>query len=254
MRHILARANREVLQQFACSRVLLAFDYDGTLAPIVADPEAAAMRPSTRGLLTEVARRYPCVVISGRARADARRKLGGVGAVEVIGNHGIEPWQSSRESLLAVRRWQPLLTRRLASVQGVVIEDKVYSVAVHYRLSREKKKARAAIRQAAADLGAVRLIRGKLVVNILPVDAPHKGIALEKARARFGCDTAVYVGDDETDEDVFALDQPGRLLTIRVGEKRDSQAAYFLRNQAEIDRLLRALLDKTARAGGNGGR
>ena len=50
------------------------------------------------------------------------------------------------------------------------------------------------------------------------------------------------MGDDETDEDVFALDQPGRLLTIRVGRKRQSLASYFLRNQAEIDRLLETLL------------
>ena len=90
--------------------------------------------------------------------------------------------------------------------------------------------------------GDVRLIRGKQVVNLLPRDAPHKGIALEKARARVGCDTAVYVGDDETDEDVFGLDRPGRLLTVRVGRKRDSLASYFLRDQSEIDRLLIALL------------
>ena len=91
----------------------------------------------------------------------------------------------------------------------------------------------------------MRLIRGKQVVNLLPTDAPHKGIALEGARARFACDTAIYVGDDETDEDVFALDQPGRLLTIRVGQKRKSLASYFVRNQAEIDRLLETLLRET---------
>ncbi|MEK6630255.1 MAG: trehalose-phosphatase [Acidobacteriota bacterium] len=242
MRHILARANRDVLRQFACSRVLLAFDYDGTLAPIVSDPKQAAMRATTRALLSEIAKRYPCVVISGRARADALRRLRGVGAVEVIGNHGIEPWQTSQRGLLAVRRWQPTLARRLARLPGVRIENKVYSVAVHYRQSREKKKVRMAIHRTAAALGDVRLIRGKQVVNLLPNDAPHKGIALEKARTRFQCDTALYVGDDDTDEDVFALDQPGQLLTIRVGSKRDTLAGYFLRDQAEIDQLLHVLL------------
>jgi trehalose 6-phosphate phosphatase len=94
----------------------------------------------------------------------------------------------------------------------------------------------------ASQLGDVRLIRGKQVVNLLPHDAPHKGVALEKARDRFGCDTALYVGDDETDEDVFGLDQPGRLLTIRVGRRQGSLASYFLRNQGEMDELLAALL------------
>jgi trehalose 6-phosphate phosphatase len=142
-----------------------------------------------------------------------------------------------------VSQWRRILTPRLAGLAGVVLEDKVYSLAVHYRHSREKKKARATIQRAVLALGDVRMIRGKQVVNLLPPGAPHKGMALEKARARFGCDTAIYVGDDETDEDVFALDQPGRLLTIRVGENRHSQASYYIRAQAEIDRLLRALLD-----------
>lgn len=241
MKHILGRDGRNLLRQFAWSDALLAFDYDGTLAPIVRDPERAAMRASTRRLLAEVAAEYPCVVISGRARADALQRLRGVGALEVIGNHGTEPWQVSRRAARAVRDWLPLLTRRLASIDGVTVEDKAYSLAVHYRRSREKIKARAAIHKATAALGNVRLIRGKQVVNILPTDAPHKGMALERARARFGCDTALYVGDDDTDEDVFALDQPGRLLTIRVGRKLGSLAGYFLRNQAEIDVLLRVL-------------
>ena len=57
MKDILSRAHREVLQQYAWSNVLLAFDYDGTLAPIVRDPEKAAMRPAMRRLLVQVAQR-----------------------------------------------------------------------------------------------------------------------------------------------------------------------------------------------------
>jgi trehalose 6-phosphate phosphatase len=78
-------------------------------------------------------------------------------------------------------------------------------------------------------------------VNIVPADAPHKGMALERERSRLFCDTAIYVGDDETDEDVFALDQPGRLLSIRVGRKEDSRADFYLESQAGIDPLLRLL-------------
>jgi trehalose-6-phosphatase len=79
-----------------------------------------------------------------------------------------------------------------------------------------KKLARAAILEAAASLGDVRIVGGKQVVNLLPKGAPDKGKALERERERLCCDTAIYVGDDETDEDVFALDQPTRLLSIRV--------------------------------------
>ena len=77
--------------------------------------------------------------------------------------------------------------------------------------------------------------------------APHKGIALERERERLGCDTALYVGDDETDEDVFSLDRPGRLLTIRVGAKRTSAASYYILDQRVIDVLLGRLLETRQR-------
>lgn len=238
----------EVLEQFVWSNVLLAFDFDGTLAPIVADPERATMRTRTRELLGAAAKLFRVVVISGRAQADVTRKLCGVSVDGVVGNHGIEPWQATDRVMASVARWRPLLVKRLSSIRGVIIENKVYSVAIHTRLCREKKRARAAIWAAIAELGNVRVIGGKQVVNILPSGAPDKGIALERERRRLGCDTAIYVGDDQTDEDVFVLDQPGRLLTIRVGAKRKSQAAYFIRGQREIDSVLRLVIEQRRRA------
>ncbi|MBI2895740.1 MAG: trehalose-phosphatase [Deltaproteobacteria bacterium] len=242
MHQILGEANRSILEQFAWSEVLLAFDFDGTLAPIVSEPGAARMRSATRTLLEEVATRYPCVVISGRAREDARRRLAGIAVCDVSGNHGLEPGRDTARLEREVRRWRRLVEPRLAGHQGVLVEDKRFSIAIHYRLCRRKKEALAAIQLAVASLGEVRLIGGKQVVNVQPPGAPHKGIALESLRSRFGCDTAIYVGDDETDEDVFGLDDPGRLLGIRVGARRASAARYYLRNQREVDTLLRVLL------------
>jgi len=243
MMNVLAQSNRVILQEFVSSNVLLAFDYDGTLAPIVTDPNRARMRTRSRDLLSDLAKRYPVVVISGRAQSDVLKKLRGVGVREVIGNHGMEPWHASSRYIAEVEHWLPRLNAAVAALKGVVIEDKGYSVAIHYRLSREKKEARAAILEAAAGLGDVRVVGGKQVVNILPHGAPHKGMALERARERLQCDTAIYLGDDETDEDVFALDQPGRLLSIRVGKKRDSAATYYLADQGAVDEFLATLVE-----------
>jgi trehalose 6-phosphate phosphatase len=243
VKHILSQGNREVIEQFASSNALLAFDYDGTLAPIVDDPDRAFMRPTTRKLLAQAARLYPTIVISGRAQDDALRRLRGVGVFEVVGNHGLEPWHGSDALIAKVRGWLAGLEQHLAGLEGVLIEDKISSLAIHYRHSREKKKARAAILRATALLDHVRIIGGKQVVNVLPGGAPHKGAALERERERLCCDTAIYVGDDETDEDVFSLDQPDRLLTIRVGTRRASAARYYIPRQAAIDELLRALID-----------
>ena len=241
MKDVLSAENRGVLEKFARSNVLLAFDYDGTLAPIVPDRGRAAMRETTRLLLEELARLYPCIVVSGRAHHDAMARVRGAGVHEVVGNHGLEPWHATAKLEAEVGGWRRFLEERLAGLHGVEIEDKVYSLAIHYRRAPQKERARAAIMEAASALDRVRIIGGKQVVNLLPEGAPHKGIAVERERARLECDTAIYVGDDETDEDVFALDDPGRLLTIRVGRGR-SLAAYFIGGQTRIDELLEALL------------
>ncbi|MBL8949551.1 MAG: trehalose-phosphatase [Myxococcaceae bacterium] len=241
-RNLLSPQNRDVLEQFASSDLLLAFDFDGTLAPIVADPMAAKMRPRTRELLVRLCRLYPGVVISGRSVADVRERVKGVGFLEVIGNHGLEPWKRSEDFAKKVRAWLPVLYQRLTAHKGIVIEDKGYSIAIHYRKSREKRLAKDAIYAAAAALMPLRVVGGHQVVNLLPDGAPHKGIALGAVRDRLGCDTSLYVGDDETDEDVFARDEPGRLLTIRVGQKSGTRAAFFIEDQAEIDGLLWQLL------------
>jgi len=174
MMNVLAQSNRVIFQEFVSSNVLLAFDYDGTLAPIVSDPNRARMRTRSRDLLSELGKRYPVVVISGRAQSDVLKKLRGAGVREVIGNHGMEPWHASSRYIAEVERWLPVLNAAVAAFKGVVIEDKGYSIAIHYRLSREKKEARAAILKAAAGLGDVRVVGGKQVVNILPHGAPHK--------------------------------------------------------------------------------
>ena len=242
MKNILAPAQRPILEPFAWSRTLLAFDFDGTLAPIVARPDRAALRPSTKRLLSTLATLYPCVVISGRAASDVSGRLKDISLRGVIGNHGLEPWRATAVLSRRVRAWKPLLHAALRDEAGVEIEDKGYSIAVHFRRSRAKKRVRRRILEAAATLEGVRLIRGIEVLNLIPAGSPHKGIALERERQRLACDTAIYVGDDETDEDVFALDQPGRLLSIRVGRKEASAADFYLETQSQIDSLLRTLI------------
>ncbi|HEY8209502.1 MAG TPA: trehalose-phosphatase [Myxococcaceae bacterium] len=248
MEPILARANARVLAQLSWSDLLVAFDFDGTLAPIVDEPRRAVMPPRTRELLERLCALYPCVVISGRAQGDVLKRTRGVGLREVIGNHGLEPWRQTDELVVLVRGWVRHLSRALAALPGVEIEDKGVSVAVHYRGCRQIKIARQAILEAAAGLGPLRLVGGRMVVNLIPEGAPHKGIALEASRDRLGCDTALYVGDDETDEDVFAMDEPGRLLGIRVGASSRSRAPFFIDSQPEVDRLIETLI--LLRAGG----
>jgi trehalose 6-phosphate phosphatase len=242
MKALLTRANRGLLDQLAWSNVLLAFDFDGTLAPIVANRHQAAMRGRTASLFTKVCERYPSAVISGRSKADVARRLSGAQVRYLVGNHGLEPGTRLGTFERQMVRVHPRLEAALAGVAGIDIENKRYSLAVHYRRSREKARAREAIRRAVAALPEpMRLIPGKLVINVVPEAAPSKGDALLALRDRTEADVAMYVGDDVTDEDVFRLDQPGRLFTIRIGRSRSSAARYYLRQQREIDLLLEHL-------------
>jgi trehalose 6-phosphate phosphatase len=243
MKNILSRECGAVLSQIAWSNVLLGFDFDGTLAPIVSQPDDAQMAPETRDLLVRVCGLYPCAVISGRARSDVMARLGRAAVKYIVGNHGLEPGGDLGACESEVAEARTLLAAALRELPGVELEDKRYSLAVHYRRSRNKRVARSAIIAAIGRLPVpMRIVRGKVVVNIVPARAPNKGDALLGLRQAELADTALYVGDDVTDEDVFELDQPGRLFGVRVGESRTSSAAYFIREQGDIDRLLAKLI------------
>lgn len=242
MKNILVGPNRATLARFAASNTLLGLDFDGTLAPIVTNPKEARMSARTRNLLQRVSALYPVVVISGRARADVSRRVRPVSLQGVVGNHGAETGALRRADVVRVQRWLRILRVQLARWSGVVIEPKRFSVAIHYRQARYRPEARTAILRAAAAHTDARVVGGKLVVNLLVPGSPHKGEALERERKRLRCTTAMYVGDDDTDEDVFRLVDP-RLLGIRVGASRRSAARYCIRQQVFIDDLLRILID-----------
>jgi len=239
MKHILARRNLDVLAQYTRTNVLLAFDYDGTLSPIVRDPAKARMRARTRRALAQVAERYPTAVISGRARDDVASYVERIRLVEILGNHGVEPSPKMARYARAVREWAQVLRRELRDVPGVTVEDKTYSLAVHYRRSPARRDAAQEIRRSIEGLREeCRVIGGKCVLNLLPAGAPHKGQALERLRDEQNADTVIFAGDDVTDEDVFGLERSGKLLGIRVGRTSKRIPRYYLRNQSEVDAFL----------------
>jgi trehalose 6-phosphate phosphatase len=236
------------LEAFVQGRPLLGFGYDGTLAPIVADPRRARMRETTRRLFDNVVQRFPCAVISGRSREDVAERLGDCRPFAIVGNHGIEMDDGDGppppEDLLGA--WLDELDERLEAVPGIFIEDKTYSLTVHYRASPHPRAARALALRAARSLDSVRVVAGIQSLNLLPKGFRHKGTALLRVAERAGCATAVFIGDDRTDEDAFSA-APDRVLGIRIGHADRSAARYHLRDQAEIDRLLMRLLQLGAR-------
>ena len=243
MMQLLLPSHAETIAQLARSRTLLAFDFDGTLSPLVPNRDEAGLRPRTRALLATLSELYPTAVISGRSRRDVTSRLRGCQVKYVIGNHGLEPGTDLRTARASLDAARSRLVSLASVTQGLDLEDKRYSLAVHYRRSRNRRAAELAIRRAVLGLAVpMRVIGGKCVVNLVPANAPNKGDALLSLRSKVGADTALYVGDDVTDEDVFRIDQPGRLLSVRVGRSASSAATYFLKGQREVDTLLTRLI------------
>ncbi len=243
MKNILGSRQQSILSTFLKQRVLVAFDFDGTLAPIVTNPSAAAIPTKTRRLLKEVARLYPCAVISGRARKDVLTRVSDIPLRAVFGNHGIEPVRNPRAVRRLVDAWQAQLARQLPSIPGLAVEDKDTSLALHFRQARHRPKVRQLLLDLAAQLPGARIMEGKMVVNVLPAGTGNKGTALAGLCRRLRCQSAIYVGDDDNDEDVFALAAQGRLLGIRVGRSPKSKAPYFLPARNALSDLLTRLIE-----------
>jgi trehalose 6-phosphate phosphatase len=241
-----------VIEEIARTRTLLAFDFDGTLAPIIAHRSAAAMRPTTRALLRTVALLYPCAVVSGRTRSDVAARVADVPLVAVIGNHGAEPGFGPVDASVAARvtGWRGAVEGALDPADAIDLEDKRFSIAFHYRSSRSWTDARTKIARIVEMLEGGRVLHGHAVVNVIPEEAPTKGDALRALCERLGSRVAVYVGDDRTDEDAFESNVAS--ISIRVGDSQGSAARYCVETQEEVDDLLRALVAARARQDGLG--
>jgi trehalose 6-phosphate phosphatase len=200
--------------------LLVASDYDGVLAPIVAEPSAAVPQPGVAEALARVAAADGVTValVSGRGVADLERTSGLSGPYRWVGSHGAE-FDGPLTGELAERR--DAVARQLApvveEVAGARLEVKPASVAVHVRQVADPAAGTALLERADA-LADSSLTRkpGKAVLELAVTDA-DKGSALRRLRDELGAAGALYLGDDVTDEDGFrALADDD--VTIKVGD------------------------------------
>jgi trehalose 6-phosphate phosphatase len=226
--------------------VLCAFDFDGTLAPIVERPDEASLPDDIRHRLIALSGRAPVAVITGRSVSDIKVRLGFEPAY-VVGNHGIEgvpgAEQVPDDYHGACRAWLRQLEPALRE-SGVQIEDKGSSLSVHYRLTSNPADAAARLQETLTRLEpAPRIVDGKYVFNLLPTHAADKGRAIETLIAICSAPGAIYVGDDVTDEDVFRLRRPD-IMSIRIECAAASAAEFYVSQRGDIVRLLDLMIEK----------
>lgn len=228
---------------------MLAFDFDGTLAPIVAHPRAArASLAVVRGLKSLLST-HEVAVLSGRSVDDLRTRLG-FAPHHLIGNHGAEDpgCEQSRAHSAAFRaRLEPVREAALGgwagalSAIGVTMEDRGLSLSFHYRLSRDREAARVLIAEMLQAEGqGIRAFDGKLVIHVMAVEAPGKLEALRTLMARQGIERVLYAGDDPSDEAVFRQQGPGWFTLLVGGDARLSAAGFHLNATSDMPLFLAA--------------
>lgn len=212
-------------------RPLFFLDYDGTLAPIVDDPEAAVPHPRAPELLRLLEAEYPLWIVTGRDLQalssfldQPLRAIGLHGAQQGIIGESVEHLMSSDAAQALAR-----LRDSVPSLDGVQVEEKDQAFAVHYRQAADQEAARQRLRNwldTAPD--ALEAIWGKDVVELRP-QGLTKGTAVRRIAEEHPDCTPVYLGDDVTDEDAFEVLQNlgRRSITVKVGAG-ETWAAYRL--------------------------
>ncbi|KUI35378.1 HAD family hydrolase [Mycobacterium sp. IS-1496] len=228
-------------------RLLIACDYDGTLAPIVSNPADARPLPASAAALEELATLPATAVslISGRALAVLRELSGASERVHLVGSHGSEfdtgfvsPVDARAEALLVeIKR---TLDAIAADYPGVTTELKPASVALHVR-NASADDGDAAMRRAdrAAAAWDAQVTDGKAVKEFAVIHT-DKGQAVDILRDQHDASAVVFLGDDVTDEKGFRRMRDGD-IGVKVGPG-DTAAAYRVDDPSDVAEALEYLL------------
>ncbi|KKD07386.1 trehalose-phosphatase [Streptomyces sp. WM6386] len=250
------------------SKAVVAFDFDGTLAPIVADPEQARAHPEAAAALAALAPKVASVaVITGRPPGVAVRLGGfdgmpGLDHLVVLGHYGAERWDAATGDITAppphpgvahTRAALPGFLDRIGAWQGTWIEEKGRALAVHTRRAEDPQAAFEALREPLTDLATrhgLIVEPGRLVLELRP-PGMDKGVALAEYVRELGAEAVLYAGDDLGDLPAYsAVDKlrsdgvPGLLVcsagSEEVPELKD-RADLVVDGPQGVVELLRAL-------------
>jgi trehalose 6-phosphate phosphatase len=257
MTYLFSDEGRLALRALAGRPILYAFDFDGTLAGISHDRDTVKLSQSIHEGLSELAKRIPCAIVSGRALSDLVSRVDGV-VPHLIGNHGLESPLTDPATLIRAKNICQGWVQRLGTdfVQplksyGAEVENKRYTLTLHYRATDEPARVRMGLVLLLDQLTPTpRLIFGKASVNILPPGNDGKGPATLALMRHLRQTGLFFIGDDETDEDVFELSE-GLVMGVRVGRDSKSRAQYYVKDQGEIEAVIRVLahsIDRTTKS------
>ncbi len=240
--------------------VNLFLDFDGTIAPIAPTPDEVKIPPEIITILEKM-REYDHVfiaIITGRSVENVK-DIVNLKNIHYAGNHGLEISGVKRTEIVSnaaqivrsISKISDDLNKVLLTVPGAWVENKSLTASVHYREVPpshipELNRLVGEITARYIDRGLIKLTRGKKVIEIRPNIKWHKGKAVNwmqkniaKKRA-----TNIYIGDDETDEDVFKTLNSSVTIKVARDSKVKTEAHYYVNNPTEVRYFLQWLLDK----------
>lgn len=245
-----AELRRAIVQIARTPRLLVACDYDGTLAPITANPDEARPLPESVGALRSLAGLHETTtaVISGRALRDLATLSRLPAEVHLVGSHGSEfdlgfVHALDSDARALHRKIEAELEQLVQDVPGVALEVKPASVAVHVRQAEHDagRQVLETVHNGPSTWNGVSTTDGKEVVElaVVPTD---KGLALDTLRHEAGATAAIFLGDDVTDEKAFTR-LSGPDVGIKIGEG-ETLAAYRLPNTENVATVLAFILEE----------
>ncbi|GFP81786.1 probable trehalose-phosphate phosphatase g [Phtheirospermum japonicum] len=259
-------------------KLVVFLDYDGTLSPIVDDPDRAFMSVDMRSVVRSVAKNYPTAIISGRSR-DKVYDLVGLSELYYAGSHGMDIIfpakdmvsenhlrcvKSTDQTGKEVNLFQPAseflpmineIFRKFVEItkdiKGSKVENHKFCVSVHYRNVDENSWPVIAqyVHDILDDYPRLRLTHGRKVMEVRPVIDWDKGKAVEFLLESLGFSDRddvlpIYIGDDRTDEDAFKVlrkNKNGYGILVSAVPK-ESNACFSLRDTLEVQEFLEALV------------
>lgn len=250
----------------AANKLVAVFlDYDGTLAPIVNNPDKAFISEEMRETIRQTACLFPTAIISGRGREKVEQfvQLGELyyagshgldimGPRDAAGLHPIEFQPASKYEPLVNEVYAKLCESSVRDIPGSSVEHNKYCVSVHFRNCAEQHwpDVQQATEAVLRDYPGLQLSRGRKVLELKPKVDWHKGTALSHLLRSLGLWNpaevlAIYIGDDRTDEDAFrTLRTSGTGFGILVSSKaKATEATYTLRDPAAVQSFLGQLVE-----------
>ncbi|MDA3819593.1 MAG: trehalose-phosphatase [Candidatus Delongbacteria bacterium] len=252
--HALDNADRVFLLMNQKKPVLF-LDYDGTLTPIVNNPDDALLSDEARQVLSELSDLITVAVITGRDREDIISKMQ-INSLIYAGSHGFDitgpdnlemQYDKGKQALPLLDEAGKILTQKLNGIRGAQVERKKYAIAVHYRNVADDKvpAVKEAFYETLKKYDNLKEGAGKKVLELKPDIEWHKGYALnwlmDKLNLNIQEYLPVFIGDDVTDEDAFAVLQGSGLGIITGTHGQKTAASYKLNDTDEVIQFLNAL-------------